>query len=193
MLIRKVPAWTLAAAVVLASACAHAQTDPPAGDSGEGLVSSPPEGPKGAGSSEPSRQTPADKAGSGEKPDGADTEKKAPPEKDAPPQRPGGLRGLLSGGGGLIFIMLGGLVLMMFWSSRSRRKQQAKKQEMLDSLKKGQKVISIGGIVGTVIEVRAKDVTLKVDETSNVRMRFVRSAIQGSWTEPATELLESRP
>ena len=50
---------------------------------------------------------------------------------------------------------------------------------MLSSLKKGDKITSIGGIVGTVIEVRDDEVTVKVDETGNVRMKFARWAIRG--------------
>jgi len=78
-----------------------------------------------------------------------------------------------------LVVMFGGLALLWIWSSRSRKKQARKRQEMLSSLKKGDKVTSIGGIVGTVIEVRENEVTVKVDETSNVRMKFARWAIRG--------------
>jgi len=73
--------------------------------------------------------------------------------------------------------ILGGFVLLYVWMGRSRRKQEAKRREMLGNLSKGDKVITIGGIIGTVIEVRPNEVTVKVDETNNVRMKFLRSAI----------------
>ena len=79
-----------------------------------------------------------------------------------------------------MFVLLGGLVLMFWWSSRSRRKQQAKHKEMLSTLKKGDKVVTIGGIMGTIIEARPEEITVKVDETNNVRMKFARWAIRDS-------------
>jgi preprotein translocase subunit YajC len=49
---------------------------------------------------------------------------------------------------------------------------------MLNTLKKGDKVTSIGGIIGTVIEIKDREVVVKVDESSNTRMKFLRSAIR---------------
>ncbi len=79
----------------------------------------------------------------------------------------------------LMIIMVGGFFLLYIWMGRSRRKQKRQRQDMLSALKKGDKVTSIGGIVGTVIEVRDDEVTVKVDETGNVRMKFARWAIRG--------------
>jgi len=76
-------------------------------------------------------------------------------------------------------ILIGGFLLMYLWMGRSKKKQARKRQEMLESLKKGDKVTSIGGVVGTVIEVRDDEVTVKVDENNNVRMKFARWAIRG--------------
>ncbi|MDY6914414.1 MAG: preprotein translocase subunit YajC, partial [Planctomycetota bacterium] len=93
---------------------------------------------------------------------------------------------------GFYIVLLGGFVLLYFWMGRSRRKQEAKRKEMLSNLKKGDKVTSIGGIVGTVIEVRESEVTVKVDETNNVRMRFARWAIRGVGETAKTEAPEDR-
>ncbi len=79
---------------------------------------------------------------------------------------------------GFMIVLFGGMILLLFWSSRSRRKQQSKHKQMLAALRKGDKVVTIGGIVGTVIEVRPEEITVKVDESNNVRMKFVRSAIR---------------
>jgi len=49
---------------------------------------------------------------------------------------------------------------------------------MLAALKKGDKVQTAGGILGTVVEVRDSEVVVKVDENANTRLRFARSAIQ---------------
>ena len=93
----------------------------------------------------------------------------------------------LFGGNYLPFVMMGGLVLLFLWMSRNRRKQAAKRKEVLSALKKGDKVTTIGGIVGTIIETRETEITVKVDETNNVRMHFARWAIRGVGDEAKTE------
>ena len=92
----------------------------------------------------------------------------------------------------LIFVLLGGVVLMWIWMGRGRRKEQAKRKEMLSNLKKGDKIVTIGGIIGTVIEVKPDEVTVKVDETNNVRMKFTRNAIHGVGNEARTTLDEEK-
>ena len=48
---------------------------------------------------------------------------------------------------------------------------------MLQSLKKNDRVRTIGGIFGTVIEVKGDEVVLKVDEANNTRIHVSVSAI----------------
>lgn len=76
-------------------------------------------------------------------------------------------------------IMIGGVVLLYIFMSRGRKKQEQKQKQMLASLKKGDKITTIGGIVGTAVEVRDDEVIVKVDESSNTRMKFARWAIRG--------------
>ena len=79
----------------------------------------------------------------------------------------------------LIPAMLGIFVLLMFMSGRKRRKQEAARMEKISNLKKGTKVISIGGIVGTVISSNNKtgEITLAIDN-KGTQMTFVKNAIQ---------------
>ena len=89
-------------------------------------------------------------------------------------------------------ILGGAFVLMIWFSSRSRKKRETKRRDILAALKKGDKVTSIGGIVGTVIEVREDEVTVKVDETNNVRMKFARWAIRGVGDEAKMQAPEDK-
>lgn len=89
-----------------------------------------------------------------------------------------------------LFVMIGGFILLYLWMGRGRRKKEAKRRDMLASLKKGDKVTSIGGIVGTVMEVREDEVSVKVDENNNIRMKFARWAIRGVGEEAKTETPE---
>jgi len=56
-------------------------------------------------------------------------------------------------------------------------KQRKKTQEMISSLKKGDRVITTGGIYGTVQGVEADAVYLKIAE--NVKVKVTRSAVSG--------------
>ncbi|MGD9689624.1 MAG: preprotein translocase subunit YajC [Phycisphaerales bacterium] len=86
-----------------------------------------------------------------------------------------------TGGGGLgltpMIVMLA-VVVGMFWlMSSSQRKEQKRLDALRQGLARNDKVQTTGGIIGTVVEVGDKDVVLRVDESSNTRIRFVRSAI----------------
>jgi len=83
------------------------------------------------------------------------------------------------GGGGLnrwfLPIMIGGLVLLFLLMGRGGRKREKQRQQMLAALQKGDKVTTIGGIIGTVADLDEDEVTLRLDD--NTRMRVVRRAI----------------
>ena len=59
-------------------------------------------------------------------------------------------------------------------------KQRRKTQEMLSSLKKGDRVVTSGGIYGTIQGVETEVVYLKISE--NVKVKVARSAITGVQT-----------
>jgi preprotein translocase subunit YajC len=46
------------------------------------------------------------------------------------------------------------------------RKEKKKRAALMASLKKHDKVQTVGGIIGTVVELTAEEVVLRVDETS---------------------------
>jgi len=69
------------------------------------------------------------------------------------------------------------ILFFYFFIFRAKKTQDKKRTSMLDQLKPGDRVQTIGGILGTVIKASDSEVTLKVDETSNTKLRFARSAI----------------
>jgi preprotein translocase subunit YajC len=83
--------------------------------------------------------------------------------------------------------IIGVVVIMWLFLSRSKKTQDRKRDELLKSLKKGDRVQTIGGIIGNVVEVRDGEVLLKVDETSNTKIRFARSAIHRVLDEEKSE------
>lgn len=60
---------------------------------------------------------------------------------------------------------------------KNKKSQEGKRKSMLDTLKRGDRIKTIGGILGTVIEAKDDEVLVKVDESSNTKIRFARSAI----------------
>ncbi len=78
----------------------------------------------------------------------------------------------------MLLIFVGFFVLMIFMQMRSSKKEKKQREALLSALKKGDKVQTIGGIIGTVVEVRPDRVILKTDEGNNSKTTFVRSAIQ---------------
>ena len=72
-------------------------------------------------------------------------------------------------------------VVMWFFMIRPQRKQQKELQNFRDSLKKGDKVVTIGGIYGTVCEIKEGSVLIEVD--NNVKIRVSKQALVKDFTE----------
>lgn len=71
-----------------------------------------------------------------------------------------------------------GIIFIFSSSGRATRQTEKKHKEMLANLKRGDRVQTIGGILGSVVEVRDNEVVVKVDEGSNTKIRVVRDAIK---------------
>jgi preprotein translocase subunit YajC len=87
-------------------------------------------------------------------------------------------------------VMLIGLLLVFVLMGRKPRQEEKKRKAMLDNLKKGDRITTIGGMIGTIVEVRDNEVMVKVDESSNTRVKFVRSAIRQVGTADESESKE---
>lgn len=75
------------------------------------------------------------------------------------------------------WFLLGVFAIFYFLVIRPQRKEQAARQQMLDQLAKHDKVMTHGGIHGTVVSTKDDKVVLKVDESNNTKMTFSKSAI----------------
>jgi len=85
----------------------------------------------------------------------------------------------------LPFLVMG-LMLVMFFRASSKQKRAL--QESLNAIKKNDKVVTSGGILGVVVAIKENEdeVTLKVDDTSNTRIRVLKSSIVRIISDPAT-------
>jgi len=106
---------------------------------------------------------------------------------DAPPTGPEGpprSPSLLASPIVFVLIMIVMMYLLMF---RGPRKQQQQHKLMVQNLKKNDKVRTIGGILGTIVDVRGDEVVLKVDESNNTKIRISTSAIGKNLSQEGKE------
>ena len=90
------------------------------------------------------------------------------------------------GGGWSMWIMLALIfVVMWFFMIRPQKKQQKELQSFRDSLKKGDKVVTIGGIYGTVSEIKEDSVLIEVDH--NVKIRVSKQALVKDFSDPTRQ------
>lgn len=98
-----------------------------------------------------------------------------------------------SGGGGMFStLIMFGLIIAIFYFMilRPQQKRQKERASLLESVKKGDKVITIGGMHGTVIGLEDKSLLVQVAE--NVKLKFEKSAIASITREGETIMVEEK-
>ena len=91
------------------------------------------------------------------------------------------------GGSGLsMWIMLALIfIVMWFFMIRPQRKQQKELENFRNSLQKGDKIVTIGGIHGTISEVKDDYVLVEVDK--DVKIRVSKQALVKDFTDPTRQ------
>lgn len=75
--------------------------------------------------------------------------------------------------------MLMAMLVYMLLSSRSQKKREKREREqMFANMARNDRVQTVGGVIGTVLSVKDDEVVLKVDESTNTKMTFVKTSIQ---------------
>jgi preprotein translocase subunit YajC len=81
--------------------------------------------------------------------------------------------------------------LFFFLIVRPEKKKQAAIVQMQSELKKNDRVVTVGGIIGVVVNTQAgtNEITIRVDDSTNTRLRMLRSSISRVVTEdkPVTD------
>ncbi len=83
----------------------------------------------------------------------------------------------------LPFVLI--IVIFYFFIIRPQNKKQKETEKMIKALKKGDKVVTIGGIHGVVSSTKENTIVVKVDD--NTKIEFNRSAISGVEVEKTEE------
>jgi len=99
------------------------------------------------------------------------------------------------GGFGPMAVMIAVLFAMMYFMViRPRNREQDNQKKMLEALKKGDRIVTRGGLIGRVVELRDKEIVIKIDETNNTKAHVRRSfvlAVLGD--EKADKEMDAKP
>ncbi len=94
----------------------------------------------------------------------------------------------MNGGGGQLYSFVSMMAMMFaivyFLIIRPQQKQRQERERMLGALKRGDRVVTTGGLFGTVVQATDHTVMLRVSD--QVRLEFERSAI-GRVVEPQAD------
>lgn len=74
------------------------------------------------------------------------------------------------------------LIVFYFLLYRPQKKEQQARKEMLLNLKKGNKVVTVGGVYGTITEIKDDVVTIKIAE--KVEVQVARMSIANNMNNP---------
>lgn len=90
-------------------------------------------------------------------------------------------------GGGMQMLIMMALIIgvMYFFMIRPQQKKQKELQAFCNSLTKGDKIVTIGGIYGTVAEVKEQYLLIEVD--NNVKIRVDKSSVVKDITDIQTK------
>ncbi len=80
--------------------------------------------------------------------------------------------------GTLIFMIQMGAIFAIFYFLliRPQRKEQQRHQELIRAVKKGDTVVTAGGIIGTVVHAQEDRITIKTDESTRIVVERARIA-----------------
>lgn len=97
-------------------------------------------------------------------------------------------------GGGFMLILLvlvGVMILPQIFAGRKEKKRRA---AMLRSMSRHDRVQTVGGLIGTISDIKDNEIVIKIDESTNTKIHVVRSAVQqvlkkaGETSEPELAL-----
>jgi len=72
----------------------------------------------------------------------------------------------------LIFVAV---FYFLLW--RPQSKQRKEREALLKALKKGDRVVTMGGVIGQIVDMNEHEITLRVDARKDVQLKFQRSAV----------------
>lgn len=91
----------------------------------------------------------------------------------------------------MILMLLLFFVLMWFFMIRPEKKKQKKVEAMRNALSVGDEIITIGGVMGTIVHITEDDITIETSE-DKVRVQFKKWAVSTNVRAEAAEAKEKK-
>ena len=79
------------------------------------------------------------------------------------------------------FILVFAIMYFLIW--RPQSKQRKELQNLVENLKKGDRIITTGGILGNVTSIQKDYVVIKVGDNDSTKMEVLKSAIAGLYSQ----------
>jgi preprotein translocase subunit YajC len=77
------------------------------------------------------------------------------------------------------FLLIGGVFVIFYLVMfRGQKKTEKARKTLISQMKKGDKVMTIGGLVARVVSIDDDEVVLKIDESANVKATYKKTSIQ---------------
>lgn len=100
-----------------------------------------------------------------------------------------GTGGAAGSSASMIIILLLFFVLMWFFMIRPEKKKQKKIEAMRNALSVGDEIVTIGGVMGTIVHITEDDITIETSE-DKVRVQFKKWAVSSNVRAEAAEAKE---
>ena len=102
-----------------------------------------------------------------------------------------GTGGATGSSASMIIILLLFFVLMWFFMIRPEKKKQKKIEAMRNALSVGDEIVTIGGVMGTIVHITEDDITIETSE-DKVRVQFKKWAVSTNVRAEAAEAKEKK-
>jgi preprotein translocase subunit YajC len=76
-------------------------------------------------------------------------------------------------------------IIFYFLLIRPQQKRQQQLQKMITDLKKGDRVVTSGGIIGTIMSIQNDYMVLRVGDNDNTKIEILKSSIAGLYSPKA--------
>lgn len=96
-----------------------------------------------------------------------------------------------AGMGSTVIMLLVMLAVFYFMLIRPENKRKKKDEEMRSSIRNGDEIITIGGICGTVVDVKEDKIVIETSK-DQVRIEFAKWAISSNETQAAAEKAQAK-
>ncbi|MGB1206817.1 MAG: preprotein translocase subunit YajC [Chitinophagales bacterium] len=84
-------------------------------------------------------------------------------------------------------ILFGGIILIMyFFMIRPQMKRAKEQKTYLDTLKKGDKIVTIGGVHGKILKVNEQTLVIEVDKETGTKLKIEKAVVSLEFTQTKT-------